>query len=209
MSSRIKVDDDNIITNTGFDDSAPLTKGEIPTGCHEYEFKVISCDRWRGFGNVVIGIVPKSSLSEIEDAVDNWLFHIGGYYFIGTHSAVGWGTIEPDETPKDAVHHKIEIENDSIIKMIVDLDNLELRYYVNDVYVAWIGGIRKKEYLAAIYLFCENVKVQLIPWVLIIVDNDKEKENGNKNKFEKSERLRKNICSWSVFFCNCKCTLLA
>ena len=165
MSSAIRLEDDNIISQIETENSTTFINDEISSGHHEYEFKVIQykriCESWT-YADIIIGILTKSSVAETENVTGGGFNRFNGYSYVASHSETR--DYFPDQNAKiKRIPHKIEIQNGTLIKMIVDLNKKKLDYYLDDQCVARISSIRQQTYMPAIYLFAEDIKIQLLP----------------------------------------------
>ena len=159
MSQDVNLSNDSIITKIAQDNTTVLLAGEISSGCHEYEFKIIECTEAfnGGWFDIVIGIIDSTVLERHPDIETEFAFY-NGYYYCGTDQELHFHTNDGTVILKE----NVECKNGSIIKLKADLDNLELEYFVDNQSVAIIKRIEKATYIVGVYLYCLGTKIELL-----------------------------------------------
>ena len=160
MSDSIKINDDDVITKIADNDATVLMKESISSGVHEYEFKIIECQKaFGGWFDIVIGIINVDILSPAIGR--SYGFH-RGYFYVGTSNKLSMYYLDRQTTI--SVHEKSNCKTGSVIKLRANLESdvMELQYFVDDISVGIIKGMPNKTYVVGIYLYCEGTKIRLL-----------------------------------------------
>ena len=129
-------------------------KYKISKGIEEYKFKIINYkDQGSNFTDIGIGVVFLEYF-ERNQSDNRWMIN---YPFAGRDTGCCYHTMHGLETPRDGtefVFYGVKCKEDDIVSMIVDLENYQIRYKVNDqeLGVAF-KDIKQTSYKVAVYLY--------------------------------------------------------
>ena len=130
-----------------------LKDQEISTGIHEYKFKIISYNKTgHHYWDIGIGIVSSKG-----DEDESESFRSTSYNYTTSKGEVTGPAGDND--------YGVKCKPDDIVTMIVDLNNYQIRYTVNDqdLGVAF-DNIQQTIYKIEVYLYGKGSKVQLLHW---------------------------------------------
>ena len=165
LGDDIEIGDDNIVTKTAQKNSNILIKGEISSGKHEYEFKIIECKNAlkTSYGeaewfDIVIGITGSNILNE---SLDSYL-RIGSVLGNGYYYSASYQRFRTQDQGSVVISNKMPCKKGSIIKLKIDLDELKMEYFIDATLVGCITDIPSASYVVGMYLFCNETKIQLL-----------------------------------------------
>ena len=158
VNSNVEIDGD-FIKNKESDDSTTVLKEEIMEGIHEFKFKIINYDYDYGglYYDIGFGIIPSEYFKEETSYITDSCFgdRVGGYVYFGST-----GKSEHNRTESD---YGTKCKLDDIVTMIVDLENYQIKYKVNDFdYGVAFSDVEHAKYRIAVYLYEKGSEVEII-----------------------------------------------
>ena len=158
------VDGDFIEKTVASSDTTSLLKDEISNGIHEYQFRIISYGNNRNnspYWDIGIGIIS----SEIAQREKHWLKYD---YFTRAETGYAYTTSKAEIECYEyntLYGNGLQCKINDVVTMIVDLENYQLKYKVNDtdLGIAFDELPSKPEsYRVAVYLYERGSKIQII-----------------------------------------------
>lgn len=161
VSDRIQIKG-GTVTKTKRGTTTVLIKDEISSGKHEYEIRIIECKTAvKERCDIIFGIIDDKILKEKHASfVHDWIFW-RGYYYVPTDGDI---VVDLDDDVVQIHDRKYRdiCKNGDVMKLRMNLDDLEMEYFINDAAIATIKPIKKAVYNIGVYLYCKDTIIELL-----------------------------------------------